>query len=80
MSELLDRLERQRALIGAVAATAPEAGMVEAEAADRRLRAGSARALEGVPYTVKDWIDVAGLPVSGATHRDRGSETVPART
>jgi amidase len=74
MSELLDRLERQRALIGAVAATAPEAGMAEAEAADRRLRAGNARALEGVPYTVKDWIDVAGLPVSGATHRDRGSD------
>lgn len=74
MSELLDRLERQRALIGAVAATDPETSMAEAEAADRRLRAGRARALEGVPYTVKDWIDVAGLPVSGATRRDPGSD------
>ena len=41
--ELLDRLERLRPLIGAVAATEPERTLADAAAADRRLRAGDAR-------------------------------------
>jgi len=64
--QLLDRLERLRPVIGAVAAVEPERTLAEAEAADQRLRAGEARALEGVPFTVKDWIDVAGWPISGS--------------
>ncbi len=71
-SELLDRLERLAPVIGAVAATDRERTLCEAEAADRRLRTGTARALEGVPFTVKDWIDVEGWPISGATGNDPG--------
>ena len=63
---LLDRLDRLTPLIGAVAATDPQRTLAEAQAADQRLRAGVGRTLEGVPFTVKDWIDVAGWPISGA--------------
>jgi amidase len=72
-AEVLERLDRQRKVIGGVAATDPERSLAEAAVADRRLRAGSTRPLEGVPFTVKDWIDVAGWPVTGATRRDPGS-------
>src|SRR5262252_5925480 len=66
--ELLDRLDRLRPVIGAVAAVEPERTLAEAEAADQRLRVGEARPLEGVPFTVKDWIDVAGWPISGSVN------------
>jgi amidase len=65
--DLLERLDRLVPVIGAVAATEPERTLAAAAESDRRLRAGDARALEGVPFTVKDWIDVAGWPVLGAT-------------
>jgi len=68
-SDLLRRLERLEPIIGAVAATEPERTLAGAAAADRRLREGTARALEGVPFAVKDWIDVEGWPVLGATGR-----------
>jgi len=64
--DLLDRLDRLTPVIGAVAAVDRERTLAEAAEADRRLRAGKARALEGVPFTVKDWIDVAGWPISGS--------------
>jgi amidase len=70
--ELLDRLEGLEPVIGAVAAVDREHSVADASAADRRLATGSARALEGVPFTVKDWIDVDGWPVSGATGTDAG--------
>ncbi|MEV5888831.1 amidase [Nonomuraea fuscirosea] len=69
----LDRLEEWYARIGAVAAIDRERSLVEAARADRRLRAGRGRILEGVPMTVKDWIDVAGWPVTGATGTLPGS-------
>jgi amidase len=70
---LLERLDRLAPVIGAVAATDPERTLAEAAAADRRLGAGEARPLEGVPFTVKDWIDAEGWPVSGGDpkHRER---------
>jgi amidase len=64
--ELLGRLERLEPVIGAVAATDPERTLAEAASAERRLRAGEARPLEGVPFTVKDWIDAEGWPITGA--------------
>jgi amidase len=65
--DLLERLDRLTPVIGAVAATEPDRTLAAAAESDRRLRAGTARPLEGVPFTVKDWIDVAGWPVLGAT-------------
>jgi amidase len=65
--DLLERLERLRPVIGGVAATDPERTLAAAAESDRRLRAGAPRAIEGVPFTAKDWIDVAGWPVLGAT-------------
>jgi amidase len=64
--DLLERIHRLEPVIGAVAATDPERTLADAAAADRRLRAGEARTLEGVPFTVKDWIDTEGWPVTGA--------------
>ncbi|GAA3562606.1 amidase [Nonomuraea rosea] len=65
--DVLERLADLRGRIGAVAATDPGRSLAEAAASDRRLRSGACRPLEGVPITVKDWIDVAGWPVTGAT-------------
>ncbi|MEV4170306.1 amidase family protein [Nonomuraea sp. NPDC049709] len=70
--DVLERLEGLHARIGAVAAIDPGRSLTEAARADRRLRAGAGRLLEGVPITVKDWIDVAGWPVTGATGTSRG--------
>ncbi|MGP4097641.1 amidase family protein [Nonomuraea sp. KM90] len=71
--DVLERLEGLHARIGAVAAIDPGRSLTEAARADRRLRAGAGRLLEGVPITVKDWIDVAGWPVTGATGTSRGN-------
>lgn len=65
--DLLERLDRLVPMIGAVAATEPERTLAAAAESERRLRSGAARPLEGVPFTVKDWIDVEGWPVLGAT-------------
>jgi amidase len=70
--ELLDRLEGLQPVIAAVDR---ERTVADARAADRRPATGSARLLEGVPFTVKDWIDVEGWPVSGATRTDAGDVT-----
>lgn len=73
VSDLLDLLDRLTPVIGAVAATDPERTLADAREADRRLRAGEGRILQGVPFTVKDWIDAEGWLVSGATATDPGS-------
>jgi amidase len=65
--DLLERLDGLRPVIGAVATTDPERTLAAAAESDRRLNSGTARAIEGVPFTVKDWIDVAGWRVLGAT-------------
>lgn len=74
--DAMARLDRLAPVIGGVAATDPDRALADADAADRRLRAGTGRPLEGVPYTVKDWIDVADWPVAGADADDPG---VPGR-
>jgi amidase len=68
------RLEALGASTGGVAALDPERTLADARESDERLRAGASatRPLEGVPITVKDWIDVAGWPIVGeGTDRDR---------
>ena len=60
----------------AVLAMLPTA-RADAEDSARRIRAGTARALEGVPFGVKDIIDVAGAPVTGGS-RLTGDRIAPA--
>ncbi len=62
------RLAHLDALAGlnAVVARDDEAALAQAAALDRRFAAGGPIGpLHGVPVTVKDWIDVAGLPCAG---------------
>ncbi len=70
--ELLERLDRVSSESGGVAATHTDRVLAAADEADRQVRAGRGRRLEGVPFTVKDWIDAEGWPVTGATGDDRG--------
>lgn len=65
----LERLADVRDRLGGVAVPAPDA-LDRAAAIDRRVAAGEAVGpLAGVPITVKDWIEVAGLPCcAGSRH------------
>src|SRR5438445_12014728 len=69
----IEKLQALTPALGAVAALDPERTLRDAEESDRRLSRGEARTLEGVPFAVKDWIDVAGWPVTGGdpAYRDR---------
>jgi len=70
----LDRIAEVEPTLNAVVSLRAEAALAEARAADREPPRGP---LHGVPFTVKDWIDAAGLPCAGGqpAHRDR----LPAR-
>jgi amidase len=60
--------------LNAVVALRADAALAEAEEADRQVARGELRGpMHGVPFTVKDWIDAAGLPCAGgrAAHRSR---------
>ena len=62
----LGRLRRADELTNCVAAWADDAATENAAALDRSWRPGAALGpLFGVPFTVKDWIEVAGLPCTG---------------
>jgi aspartyl-tRNA(Asn)/glutamyl-tRNA(Gln) amidotransferase subunit A len=64
---LLDRVEKRRADNVFITVTA-ERAMREAEAADRRYRAGAPlSALDGVPIGWKDLIDIAGAPTTAGS-------------
>jgi amidase len=65
IGEVLERLSEAASTVGGVAALDPARTLAEAAESDRRLQAGESRILEGVPFTVKDWIDVAGWPIRG---------------
>jgi amidase len=58
--------------LGAVVARDDHAALREAARLDARPRPPEARALHGRPLTVKDWIDVAGLPCEGENARRSG--------
>jgi aspartyl-tRNA(Asn)/glutamyl-tRNA(Gln) amidotransferase subunit A len=63
LAALKERIARHRCGRDAVLALIPGAEAMAAESA-ARLRAGRARPLEGIPFGVKDIIDVAGAPVT----------------
>ena len=64
----LEALDRAAPLNAVVARDDTAAMAAAAQGAERLPRtAGAGRPLAGVPVTVKDWIDVVGLPCRGAT-------------
>jgi len=75
--ELVERcaaaLADAHALTGCVAAFDTERALVAAEGLDAAMEAGAGPVgpLHGVPFTVKDWIDVEGLPGTGGWSRFR---------
>jgi len=60
--EALARAERSREAHGSFLHVARESALAAADAVDRRVAAGEALPLAGVPLAVKDNINVAGLP------------------
>jgi amidase len=74
----LARIQAVNPKLNAVVQLRAEAALAEADVADRDVLRGDLRGpLHGIPFTVKDWIDAAGLPCTGGmlAHRDR----IPAR-
>jgi amidase len=70
----LRRIDVVNPHLNALVATAGEGALAEARAADGALARGEpVGPLHGVPFTVKDWIDAAGLPCTGGElrYRDR---------
>lgn len=72
----LARVDAENPVLNAVVAQDRAAARVAADASDRRRAAGQARPLEGLPITIKDAFDTAGLvSTAGApVHRDRVPE------
>jgi Asp-tRNA(Asn)/Glu-tRNA(Gln) amidotransferase A subunit family amidase len=58
--------------VNAVVSLNPAVVLEQADAADRARRAGDERPLLGLPVTVKDSIDVAGLPCTGGSFARAG--------
>lgn len=67
------RIDALNSRLNAVVAQDREAARAMAAISDARLANGTARALEGLPITIKDAYDVAGLPSSGGlpAYRER---------
>lgn len=80
----LDRIAAVDSQLHAVVSCDPEAVLAAADAADRARSRGEQRALLGLPVTIKDSIDVCGLPCTGgslgrADHRPATDATVVTR-
>ena len=74
----LRRIEIVNPRLNAVVQLAGEQALADARAADAALAQGQQiGALHGVPFTVKDWIDAAGLPCTGGDPAFRNR--VPAK-
>lgn len=77
VSAHLDRIESVNGRLNAVVQLAADEAIAQARRVDARFSAGGpVGRLHGVPFTVKDWIDVAGWPCTGADVRFR--ERVPS--
>lgn len=74
----LRRIEQVNPRLNAVVVLAADEAMQQAKRADEALQRGQTLGpLHGLPFTVKDWIDAAGLPCTGADARHRNR--IPAR-
>src|SRR5690242_19672198 len=67
VDEALGRAEKLQDKWRAFIKITPELARKQAEAVDRRIGAGEKLALAGVPFGVKDLIDVAGVPTTGVS-------------
>ena len=74
--ERIDRLDRR---LNAFRVVLRDRALAEAEEADRRIAAGEAAPLLGVPIAVKDNVDVAGELTTNGTARLRPSRRTPTR-
>ena len=72
----LSRIERINPRLNAVVQLVAEEALDQARTADKAIiRGRPIGALHGIPFTVKDWIDVAGLPCIGTgARKDRHPE------
>jgi Asp-tRNA(Asn)/Glu-tRNA(Gln) amidotransferase A subunit family amidase len=71
VAHVLERIDELNPRVNAVVARDDDAALAAADAADRARRDGDARPLLGLPVTVKDSIEVAGLPsTSGSFARE----------
>ena len=70
---LLRRIEAIDPAVGAIVTLDERRAKYLATAADRRWQDGSARPLEGVPFGVKDHLNVAGLPTLGGSRPTQGA-------
>ena len=72
----LSRIERINPRLNAVVQLVAEESLDQARTADKAIiRGRPIGALHGIPFTVKDWIDVAGLPCIGTgARKDRHPE------
>ena len=73
----LKRIAEVDERLHAVVAIDPDAALARADEADLARRAGDRRPLLGLPVTIKDSIDVAGLPCTGGSFARDGY--IPAR-
>lgn len=77
VTRVLSNIERANPRLNAAVAMAPERALREADASDRRRRAGAREPLMGLPITVKDSLATAGLVTTcGSVAR---AEWIPER-
>ena len=67
LNACLARIERVDAHVNAVMHVAEHEARAQARVSDQRWLAGEARALEGVPYGLKDNISTRGIPTTGGS-------------
>jgi amidase len=67
MALTLKRIEALNPALNAIVYLDAEAGRQAALLADARFKSGEARVLEGLPVTIKDAFDVAGMPSTGGS-------------
>jgi len=67
MALTLRRIERVNPIVNAIVHCDAEGGKAAAAEADKRIREGRARPMEGLPITIKDAFDVAGMPSTGGS-------------